>query len=549
MAVNKVIYGNDTIIDLTGDTVTEADVVSGKSFHLKSGVQAVGTATIPEPATATPLMDGTAAVGTATKYAREDHRHPSDTTKANLASPAFTGTPTAPTASSGTNSTQIATTAFVKTALSNKLDYNATLFTTNAFAPNELKSLYISKIDNAFFALDKRYSVSVTYDGAAVTNVAQFFDGNYEGNNLRIESGKTAVFTLDFSSGSGQKFAGYPYGQIFVSFYNNNIPSAITGRVYNNYSSQGVGWHDITFTQYNSDMFVANQTYYGLQTLEITMTGSSDTPYGYTSPVEIELHATRPSPDDHSPIVSKYVAQTLYYPLTAPSFIGSLQGNATSATTATTATKATQDESGNNIKASYASALGLSGNTLSLNNKNGTALSTVTIPTELPAVTSSDNGKVLTVVSGAWEAATGGGGSSPSPATANPLMDGTAAVGTSAKYAREDHVHPSDTNKQDTISDLATIRSNATDGETAYTRSTNKVLYYTSVAVSAGTGDIATVSNSAITADHVVTSAVFADPSKITSQVTWTTAAGSLTLNGTCSSATTANIVLIKKDN
>lgn len=137
----------------------------------------------------------------------------------------------------------------------------------------------------------------------------------------------------------------------------------------------------------------------------------------------------------------------------------------------------------------------------------------------------------------------------PSPATATPLMDGTGAVGTSAKYAREDHVHPSDTSKQDTISDLATIRSNATDGETAYTRSTNKVLYFTSQAVSATTGDIATISDSAITADHVVTSAVFADPSYITTQVTWTTSSGSLVLNGTCTAATTVNVILIKKDN
>lgn len=38
--------------------------------------------------------------------------------KANLASPAFTGTPTAPTASSGTSSTQVATTAFVQNAIS-----------------------------------------------------------------------------------------------------------------------------------------------------------------------------------------------------------------------------------------------------------------------------------------------------------------------------------------------------------------------------------------------------------------------------------------------
>lgn len=39
------------------------------------------------------------------------------------------------------------------------------------------------------------------------------------------------------------------------------------------------------------------------------------------------------------------------------------------------------------------------------------------------------------------------GGSSVDPATAAPSMDGTAAVGSSAKYAREDHVHPHDTSK------------------------------------------------------------------------------------------------------
>ena len=53
------------------------------------------------------------------------------------------------------------------------------------------------------------------------------------------------------------------------------------------------------------------------------------------------------------------------------------------------------------------------------------------------------------------------------PATAAPSMDGTAAVGSSAKYAREDHVHPHDTSKQDTITDLATIRSGAAAGATA----------------------------------------------------------------------------------
>lgn len=49
-----------------------------------------------------------------------------------------------------------------------------------------------------------------------------------------------------------------------------------------------------------------------------------------------------------------------------------------------------------------------------------------------------------------------------------PLMDGTAAVGTETAFARGDHRHPSDTSKQDTISDLATIRSGAAAGATAY---------------------------------------------------------------------------------
>jgi hypothetical protein len=60
-----------------------------------------------------PAMDGTAGRGTGTHFARNDHIHPSDTSRAPLASPTFTGTPAAPTAAPSNNSTQIATTAYV----------------------------------------------------------------------------------------------------------------------------------------------------------------------------------------------------------------------------------------------------------------------------------------------------------------------------------------------------------------------------------------------------------------------------------------------------
>ena len=55
--------------------------------------------------------------------------------KASIVNPVFTGTPTAPTAISTTNTTQIATTAFVKTAISNLIDTApSTLDTLNELA-------------------------------------------------------------------------------------------------------------------------------------------------------------------------------------------------------------------------------------------------------------------------------------------------------------------------------------------------------------------------------------------------------------------------------
>jgi hypothetical protein len=104
--------------------------------------------------TATPLVDGTAAVGTSTKWAHEDHRHPTDTSRADatattaalalkapLASPALTGTPTAPTATAGTNTTQLATTAFVN---SEAVRYDAAQSLTNAQKAQARSNLDVS---------------------------------------------------------------------------------------------------------------------------------------------------------------------------------------------------------------------------------------------------------------------------------------------------------------------------------------------------------------------------------------------------------------------
>jgi hypothetical protein len=61
-------------------------------------------------------------------------------TKANIASPTFTGIPSAPTASPGTNTTQIATTAFVYAGLDLKAPLNSPTFTGSVTVPSPTNS-------------------------------------------------------------------------------------------------------------------------------------------------------------------------------------------------------------------------------------------------------------------------------------------------------------------------------------------------------------------------------------------------------------------------
>jgi hypothetical protein len=92
----------------TGTPAAPTAAVDTNTTQVSTTAFVVGQA-----ASATPLIDGSAAVGTSLRYARGDHVHPTDTTRAALASPTLTGTPAAPTAAVDTNTTQIATTAYV----------------------------------------------------------------------------------------------------------------------------------------------------------------------------------------------------------------------------------------------------------------------------------------------------------------------------------------------------------------------------------------------------------------------------------------------------
>ena len=84
----------------TDNTVSQAE--QRQNTNLVSNVVAINTT-----------------IGTLTNEINQvnNYAHNVEAIKANIASPIFTGTPAAPTAAAGTNTTQVATTAFVKTAV------------------------------------------------------------------------------------------------------------------------------------------------------------------------------------------------------------------------------------------------------------------------------------------------------------------------------------------------------------------------------------------------------------------------------------------------
>ena len=200
-----------------------------------------------------------------------------------------------------------------------------TIMSTNPFAGSGHggSDLYIPKIDNALYCADKRFNITVTGNYISFGGgIPILFNGSYDNNALRIADDETVTITFDFSNLTGQKFPGYPYGFIYVTFYAACTLKTITGRVYNNYEPQTVGWKELVFENCFGSVYRAENKFYGLQTLEISVTGDGSVPYGYSSVAEIDMHLTRPDPSK-TPFLSKYNAETLYYDLTAPKFIGS----------------------------------------------------------------------------------------------------------------------------------------------------------------------------------------------------------------------------------
>lgn len=145
---------------------------------------------VPAASTATPQMDGTGSAGTSNTFSKGDHVHPTDTTRAPLNSPSFTGTPEAPTPTTGDNSTKVATTAFVQTAISAADPTNK--FNSDSVAP-------------AFTAKEYVVGEICTYNGVRYKcKSAYTADGNTkpdsDSTHWDTENIQTAIDNIDVSS-------------------------------------------------------------------------------------------------------------------------------------------------------------------------------------------------------------------------------------------------------------------------------------------------------------------------------------------------------------
>ena len=241
-----------------------------------------------------------------------------------------------------------ATVTALEDASTENIKYGAKLLTTSPFASNN--KLYISKIDNVLYAANKRYDVSfVEYrksDDSVVyqeSGTSTPFNGRYD-DVFQVSSGCYRIIKINIPE-NGQ-LSTYPYGHFIMSFYHNTNPESVSWRSYCHDSAYGnVGWSNwesltidstLTKTGISGDVWTAFTERYAISAYEFKIVAPDDK---YAWLCELEFAPTRPDPD-RTPFLSKYIPETLYYELTAPSFNG-------------LATNATSDASGNVISATY----------------------------------------------------------------------------------------------------------------------------------------------------------------------------------------------------
>ena len=177
----------------------DASTTSKGIVQLTNSVASTSTTTAATPNSVKVAYDKTLSVETALNN-EITRATAAENAKANIANPTFTGTPKAPTAAAGTNSTQIATTAFVQTAVSSGIAASDAMIVKGTIGTN-----------GTVTALPTTYKTGWTY---RVTSA-----GTYAGQVCEI--GDLIIALVD-RNGSGNTNSDWCVAQT-------NINGAITG--------------------------------------------------------------------------------------------------------------------------------------------------------------------------------------------------------------------------------------------------------------------------------------------------------------------------------
>jgi hypothetical protein len=209
---------------LTGTPLSTTAAADTNTTQIATTAFVIGQAS-----STTPANNGTAAVGTSAKYARADHVHATDTTRAPLASPTFTGTVTIPAGASisgfaplasptftGTPSLPTGTIAVTQTAGDNTTAVATTAFVTAAIPSNNVKA-WVNFNGQGTIAIRASLNVSSITDGGVGAYTVNFTsaltDANYSASittnsNLTSWAGLFMGFeyTNDTATASAYKF-------------------------------------------------------------------------------------------------------------------------------------------------------------------------------------------------------------------------------------------------------------------------------------------------------------------------------------------------------
>lgn len=222
----------------------------------------------------TTYTDGTS--GYVEKAKEDANGNQIDTTYAPLASPALTGTPTAPTATSGDNSTQIATTAFVQDAVSNlegAMHYKGTVTggtlpstgvsngDTYKVAENGTYDGQVAKVGDLFIAVVSGGTTTWTYvpsaDDTAVTSITA---GTGLTGGTITTTGTIALDTSGVTAGTYNGITVDAYGRVtaatnltLLSKYTTTLTGDGTTRAFT--VTHNLGSRDVTIQVYDASSY------------------------------------------------------------------------------------------------------------------------------------------------------------------------------------------------------------------------------------------------------------------------------------------------------